>query len=440
MSTNFGDAKRTLTTGDLVISVSEIFDRLQTKVDPNTLEQLLRDILAGRRDQVRPGELITAELINQILAELESLQVRVTKLEAGVVVTPVPVPTPVEITDITPHGTRTVNDEITVVGKNFVMPVESNQVKVGNKSILLFKSGNDPGHLIFDIPDLTSLNLNPNGSPVGVSVTNKNGTASRDVQIKPLPTFPKGTLTVQYSHAPIVPLVGGETAPTIKAATNYDFIFTVTTNVDKAATYILKPTMIGTGWIAQVLDDADHAVTQIPIPGGPMQTLVRVRISTPAGGVGSLSSSLTLEVTESSGAGGVPPGSNQFPIGVGQPVPAPNTAVSIGLRSLPADVTVAGGRIVFPIKESAISLNVGITAVGTFSVSASFRNAFGWSTREPFISGQTLVGPGARDFSVHVIATVDAQPSDLLINVRRTSAEGTLSTVHAQAIKTVSNT
>lgn len=83
MSTQFGDAKRTLSTGDLVISVSEIFDRLQTKVDPNTLEQLLRDILAGRRKQVRPGELITAELINQILAELESLEGRVIKLETA---------------------------------------------------------------------------------------------------------------------------------------------------------------------------------------------------------------------------------------------------------------------------------------------------------------------------------------------------------------------
>lgn len=81
MSTQFGDGKRTLSTGDLVISVSEIFDRLQTKVDPNTLEQLLRDILSGRRQQVRPGEIITAEFINQILADLESLEGRVLKLE-----------------------------------------------------------------------------------------------------------------------------------------------------------------------------------------------------------------------------------------------------------------------------------------------------------------------------------------------------------------------
>jgi hypothetical protein len=84
MSTQFVTGKRTLSTGDYVISVSEIFDKLQSKVDANTLEQLLRDIISERRPQVRPGELITAELINQILAELESLEGRVLKLETAV--------------------------------------------------------------------------------------------------------------------------------------------------------------------------------------------------------------------------------------------------------------------------------------------------------------------------------------------------------------------
>jgi hypothetical protein len=439
MSTNFGDAKRTLSTGDLVISVSEIFDRLQTKVDPNTLEQLLRDILAGRRDQVRPGELITAELINQILAELESLQVRVTKLEAGGVVTiPVPVATPVEITDVLLHGTRTVGDEITVVGKNFVRPAETNQVKVGPKNVLLFKAGSDDRNLIFDIPDLKDLNLNPDGTPVAVTVQNKNGTASRDVVIRPLPTFPKGTLTVQYTNSPIVALVGAETTPTIKNGLRYDFIFTITTNVDKDATYTLAPTVTGTGWAAQVLNDADQPIRQLTIPAGPLQRLVRVRVSAPAAGSGTAASTVTLGVTESSGAGGVPPGSDQFTITVGGAVPAPNTAVSVGIRTLPADVTTDGGRLVFPLKDSTISINVGITTGGIFNVSASFRNPNGWSTRAPFITGQTLdagSSGAARDFNVHVIATVDAQPTDLLIQVQRTSGGPDLSTTFVQPVR-----
>src|SRR5215217_5784851 len=83
MSTQFRDTKRTLNTGDLVISVQEVFDRLQSNVDPTLLNQVLQDIISWRRERVRPGELITAELINQILTQLESLDGRVIALEKG---------------------------------------------------------------------------------------------------------------------------------------------------------------------------------------------------------------------------------------------------------------------------------------------------------------------------------------------------------------------
>src|ERR1044072_4649143 len=83
MSTQLRDVNRTLNAGDVVISVADIFDRLQSQVDPTTLDQLLRDIVSGRRNQVRPSELITAELMNQILAQLESLETRITGAGAG---------------------------------------------------------------------------------------------------------------------------------------------------------------------------------------------------------------------------------------------------------------------------------------------------------------------------------------------------------------------
>src|SRR5437762_7173670 len=129
MSTQFGDTKRTLSTGDLVISVSEIFDRLQSKVDPNTLEQLLRDIVSGRRKQVRPGELITAELINQILAELESLEGRVVKLETagsavgtGVVPTETPATGFIEVRfKESPRGVQLVPDDATAYPHVFTL-------------------------------------------------------------------------------------------------------------------------------------------------------------------------------------------------------------------------------------------------------------------------------------------------------------------------------
>src|SRR5687767_420033 len=83
MSTQFRDVNRTVSAGDVVISIADIFDRLQGRVDATTLDQVLSDIISGRRNRVRPGELITAELMNQILAQLESLETRVTALETS---------------------------------------------------------------------------------------------------------------------------------------------------------------------------------------------------------------------------------------------------------------------------------------------------------------------------------------------------------------------
>src|SRR5205823_1859720 len=224
MSTQFGDTKRTLSTGDLVISVSEIFDRLQSKVDPNTLEQLLRDIVSGRRKQVRPGELITAELINQILAELESLEVRVTKLEAGGVTT---APTPVDITDLLPHGPLHVDEELTIVGKNFLSPPENNDVSVAGVHIggSLFKFSSDKEHLIFNIPPVT--NLASLSQPVTVEVRNKNGSDSATLTLLPAVHPPTGRVELAYVIAPVMPDTPPE-ARRIQVAQPYAFTYSLT--------------------------------------------------------------------------------------------------------------------------------------------------------------------------------------------------------------------
>lgn len=190
MSTNFGDAKRTLTTGDLVISVNEIFDRLQTKVDPNTLEQLLRDILAGRRYQVRPGELITAELINQILAELESLQVRVTRLEAtGSSTGTSPLPTPV-ITEVRPSEVQ-IRHQVEVLGRDFPDPVDEGTADVDGARILRYIS-TSPTRLVFEIPPTIS------PLPKDVDVTVRNGGRSGKSRIRVIPerVIPEGRIVI----------------------------------------------------------------------------------------------------------------------------------------------------------------------------------------------------------------------------------------------------
>jgi hypothetical protein len=58
------------TPGSIVVPLSQIIDKLQGKLSSSEIDKLLYDILSKRKDQVGPGDLITADLVNQILADL----------------------------------------------------------------------------------------------------------------------------------------------------------------------------------------------------------------------------------------------------------------------------------------------------------------------------------------------------------------------------------
>ncbi len=436
-----------LGTGDLVISVSEIFDRLQTKVDPTTLEQLLRDILAGRRNQVRPGELITAELINQILAELESLQVRVTKLEAGgAVVTPTtPAPTPVRITDLLPHGTRRVGEELNVVGENFLTPAEANNVTVGGIRVVVFKSVSDANagrSLVFDIPKVSP--LADAGTPVPVRVENKNGSDSRQLALQPALDFPTGNLALKYTTAPVLTLA----RPNIELAQTYDFIFTLTATVNKEATYNLSRTLTATGWAAQILNVSNNEpLSQMTIPGNLAgeQRQLRVRVTAPTGG--STTTTLALSATETSGGNRVTPGNEQIVITVGQPPPKPETRVTVNFNAPDSGITQVGNRLQF--KRGTLGLgtfDLTVREAGKYRVTASLRSPTGWTLGQPTAgvpfeinipSVPTGGSSGPQDFGLALTAAAGAADTELIFTTERIANGDFFSTTHAQPISVI---
>jgi hypothetical protein len=232
MSTQFNDTKRTLTTGDVVISVAEIFDRLQTKVDPNTLEQLLRDILAGRRSQVRPGELITAELINQILAELESLESRVTKLEAGgggSVGT-------LAITDIRPAGPYKVDQQIQVMGRNFGLSTGMMRASVDKVPAIVDATNSSDQLLILRIPAIPDLPLA--GRQMELMVESGSLRDSRQIQVQPFTTTQRGGLNVEFKAVDPATITPGTAAIfryTLKSLALFPASFLITATVSEIA-------------------------------------------------------------------------------------------------------------------------------------------------------------------------------------------------------------
>jgi len=275
MSTNFRDVNRTVSAGDLVISVAEIFDRLQTKVDAATLEQLLRDILAGRRDRVRPGELITAELINQMLAELESLEERVTRLEAGVTT---PSEAAVIITRLIPPEGQAirVGQELQVIGQNFGFSRGRHEAFIDDFRVLTFKDGSSDTALIFNIP-LQITNVPTTGRPATLTVSNQTSQAQKTISLLPVAQTGQGAnVDVLFETLDPTTIRSGEPVTfrySVRSRGNQAQVLTMRAQVSEVAN--------ATAWQdqIQILNDdlTPNTLRTISLPAGG-QVFVRIRI------------------------------------------------------------------------------------------------------------------------------------------------------------------
>jgi hypothetical protein len=69
--------------GNIVVPLSAILDQLRGRLSSVELDALLAAIVARRKAEVHPGDLITAELMNQILQDLATLNEQVAALTGG---------------------------------------------------------------------------------------------------------------------------------------------------------------------------------------------------------------------------------------------------------------------------------------------------------------------------------------------------------------------
>ena len=311
MSTQLS-GNRTLSAGDLVISVADIFDRLEGRVDRTTLEQLLSDIISGRRNQVRPGELITAELMNQILAHLESLETRVKALEAGS--TP---SDPVVITGLEPSGAVPMQSDLRIIGRNFGS-TGSNIVTIDGVRVTRIKEGSNT-HLVVEVPLLAG--VPEQGKTATLTLSNASGFAQTTVFVVPaVQTIPRGSLAATLSRTP--------TDPQLLAGQSYTFVFAVQAISNMEEVFTLAPNL-STGWPAMVVDGSDVQITppeiRIPKSDPPSGTTrdVRVRITIPAGTPVETSALLRLAVTSKRNPGGFSNTSGGDRVTVGQAPPPP---------------------------------------------------------------------------------------------------------------------
>ncbi len=259
--------------------------------------------MAAILETVRPGDVISSDLVNRMIQLINQHEA----LLAGGSAT-------VQISSVQPTVVR-VLEELRVFGSGLeVTNLQEISMDGNNVPLGALKLGSSGTLLIFDVPAVL---VPPSGSSVVLTIKNKAG-QSAYASVFVLPAIVANLeATFNITRTTVSP--GGA----IAASTPYDFTFSIEafTNLDE--TYLLEPKLVGApaGWTVAVKSGA----TEIFIPKSqpvPSTTPVVLLVTTGAAGGGTL----TLGLRAKNHAG-VTPSSQAEAVTIGDTPGAPNTDV-----------------------------------------------------------------------------------------------------------------
>jgi len=305
----------TASPGNVVVPLTAILDQLEGKLSRTEIDELLYTILSQRKTEVNRGGRITADLVNQILADLAGLHVRVAQLETGVSASRVPI-----IDRVVPSVQR-VGATLTVIGRNFNMPPDTNTVKIAGFPIERFQDSPD-GELVFGIPPI---DIQGEKLDTTVTVTTERGSDSEPVTLLPRLIIPEGFVSFAQDDA-------NKDLPAISAGSTYDIGFIVNSQTDVDESYVMTyfyTDALG-GVTAQQWTDATVLRTAQgdPIGETPLKlpafqpVKVVAHVSVPGGATANTTSvNLTVRARSINNDTGLSKSSDPLPIIIGQKLP-----------------------------------------------------------------------------------------------------------------------
>lgn len=128
--------------------------------------------------QARPGDLITSQGFNDLLAKIDSLEQRILTLEAG------SLGSGIIITSFDPVNQQSVGQELRLFGSGFLFPPQLNIVRVDGVVVPEFRAGSTSSQLRFLVPPLTGT-IPALGRVIVIRVENANGFTQRSYRILP---------------------------------------------------------------------------------------------------------------------------------------------------------------------------------------------------------------------------------------------------------------
>jgi hypothetical protein len=411
MASTLENALRLVKPGEMVVSLTDILNKLGSKITEADRQELLIAMLSPRREKVQPGELISADLFNQFISDLDGLSIRVTKLETQGAST-----SKVRIDGFNVIQPLHVNDSIEVDGAGFLVPPVLNTVTMGGVPVTSLAMMSSETKLFFQVP---SINLPVTGASVTVTVTNANGAAtSPPIHVLPAVPIAAGQTQLVYTTPPVMPF--GQ--PNITSGQPYTFIFNIrfvpaVNNTVTNAIYTITPSITGTGWSATALDTN-------PITVG-ANTTRAIHISVTAGAGSGV---LSLNALETSTNTQIAPGSS-IPLSITQnsPPPTPDNRVRVTLNQVAGGAAIVSGAVQFSRNQSGgVQFTVLFAEQGDYNVAAVMSSSTGWVRDSLDMSAFHVNTPPAgttanQDINVWFTPGSQATGTDLLFTVTRPS-------------------
>ncbi len=300
---------------------------------------------------VRPGDVITADLMNGLLLKCSDLEKRVASLESTGTG-----PAKPEITSPAPTDILHLGDELRIVGRNFGSPADNTVFIDTTVQVKQFKGGSGDKLLILDIPFVQG--IPEQGRSVALTLNNPFGVAATSfILAQPPVTTPTGTLTAN--------LTGSPASTRLEAGKAYVFTYTITAGTTLDEVYNLTPA-VDRGWQARVVDASDNPIVPQAVfiakpftPTVPTVASVRVQVTIPAGTANGTTGSLTFKVASQRNPSALQKSADPRSLTVGSDAPAAE------------DITITLGSTIPPTAKDAndvISVVPGTPVFATFRV------------------------------------------------------------------------
>jgi hypothetical protein len=348
---------------------------------------------AIRFQRVKPGDLITAALVNSILAEVESLQDQIDSLSGGQPEAPV-------ITALVPAGDVPSPSDLLILGRNFAVPAYLNAVSLDDIVLTGFQPGSSDTRLPITVPGgLPGL---PRTMTLGVA-TNK-GAAYATVRIVPAaPSIGGKPGVVNVSTGGQIVTIGQPglvafqlTGENLLRAEQFRLTVNCT-NADPAGTE--------SQWVTALTGAVQGTITVTP--GG--VSLVNVTATPPAG---ARSATLSLQATSVNNSPASDALSLPVRLTVGQPIPGSDSGALLsfgqGGNNIKFDsIDGISGALVRYGTNVPLRINCQYTEAGTYAFALAITDAGAlWTPTQPSQPVRTAAGPSADeiDFQLRLSA------------------------------------